>query len=267
MILTLAATAHAGAVARVLIVEPGAFVQPPEGDKHELAHLDRLDDDATLETNATGVVILQLHNDHLVRIESDLTLPVERIAMLHSPRAKRSVQEQLDALLYPDERERLSAMVSQAEGLGGWHGRLTVAQAVTQSDGGGGSVAPAPARPVDGAQSKQEKGGGSGPKVRGTLGDLASEASEAEGQVVEGWPQIADAYQPGGARAQCVATWNEALAIHILADAITVHPVVTEGTVRRLKVDGALPIPACLREGLVGQPASADAEPVTIRLR
>lgn len=268
MILSLlSSVASASEVARVLIVEPGAFVQL-DGDETQLAALDRLDENATLTTNDTGILVLQLHNDHLVRIESDLELPVGKLAMLNSPRSTRTVSEQLEALLYPDERERLGPMVASAEGIGGWHGRLTAAQAPPVNDGAGSG---------DGEEAEEEA------LTRGTPRPAASvpaaevsrgfsvgggEDGFAEpGQGPTDWTSAAARFQPGADGHGCIDAWSEQLAIHLLTDGVTLTPVVRDGKVARLKVDGAYPIPVCLRDALIGQPASEGAEAVTIRLK
>lgn len=249
--------AQATEVARVLIVEPGAQVERG-GERRTLEALDRLDESARLHTDETGILILQLHNDHLVRVESELELPVGKLAMLSGPRAKRSVSEQLQDLLYDDERERLGPMVSRAEGLGGWHGSLTAA-AVPGAGSGGASDRPS------------SDGGGGEPKSepRPAVGLVRGDKPEGDPVVkqAQGWPQVAALYQPDGVRRACLEEWSRELGIHILTDAITIDPLVRDGSVARLQVRGAYPIPMCLRNGLVGQPASADAEPVTIQLK
>jgi hypothetical protein len=69
----------------------------------------------TLELEANAWVTLALAtNDHVVRLDDELTLKIEGLAMLKATKQTRSYKEQLDAVVTPKEQEG-------ALRLAGWH--------------------------------------------------------------------------------------------------------------------------------------------------
>ncbi len=68
-------------------------------------------------------VVLQLRNNHLSRIDSNVTLAVADLAMIDAPATRVSIQQQLTRVLTPQERDDSGRIV-------GWHARLSAAQSV-----------------------------------------------------------------------------------------------------------------------------------------
>lgn len=88
----------------------------------------------TVITAEESAVILQLHNDHLVRVDEDLELTVSDIVLLDATPTSVSPQDQLASLLYPDER---GTMTGDSERIAGWHARMTAAyapKAISEAD-------------------------------------------------------------------------------------------------------------------------------------
>jgi hypothetical protein len=86
----------------------------------------------TLVTDEDDAIIVHLSNDHVVRIDSELELPLQGIVMRKAPKSDVPPGEQLAALLYEDELARIdSALLARAERVAGWHSRLTAADAYT----------------------------------------------------------------------------------------------------------------------------------------
>ncbi len=86
----------------------------------------------TLVTDEDDAIIVHLSNDHVVRIDSELELPVSGIVMLKADESAVEPGEQLASLLYTDERSGIDAdLLDRAERVAGWHSRLTAAEAYT----------------------------------------------------------------------------------------------------------------------------------------
>lgn len=74
----------------------------------------------SVEVAADAWVTLALKNDHVVRLDDELTVKVESLAMLKASRQTRTYKEQLDALVTPGEQEG-------ALRLAGWHATVMAA--------------------------------------------------------------------------------------------------------------------------------------------
>ena len=80
------------------------------------------------------VALFILGNEHVVRLDDDLSLAVGDLALLNAPKQTRTVVQQLDALLTAKERSRNERLI-------GWHASQTAAntQPVQLLKVGGGS--------------------------------------------------------------------------------------------------------------------------------
>ena len=83
--------------AKILVVHGAAAVrigaqEHPAKPGFQLARTD------VLVVKPGGLLVLRLHNDYVVTVDEDLTLPVKDLAMLDAPIASRSVADQLDTL-------------------------------------------------------------------------------------------------------------------------------------------------------------------------
>ena len=108
-------------VAHVHIVDGAATVKAANGFVFKAAPGIPLLRSDEITAPISGFVVLRLRNNFLVRIDEDLALTVSDILLLDAPRAKKSLDRQLDRLLTKKERQ-------EGERIAGWHARLTGAQ-------------------------------------------------------------------------------------------------------------------------------------------
>lgn len=80
--------------------------------------------DQLLVPPGAWVSLLLLANEHVVRLDDDVTLRVNELALFDAPKASRSMSEQLESLLTRAERRRLHERVT------GFHASLSPARAM-----------------------------------------------------------------------------------------------------------------------------------------
>lgn len=111
------------ALAKVLLLQGEVRIESADG------HAFAARPDAPLLTGDAIVlgpgsfVILQLGNGLLSRLDAAGRYPVAELAGLDAPAAERSIQQQLTALLEPDEKRNTERIV-------GWHARMAAGQGV-----------------------------------------------------------------------------------------------------------------------------------------
>lgn len=288
--LTACGQAGADEVASVMVTDGTAFVVQDGVETPARIGL-LLDRDDTVRTSADGAIVLQLVNDHVVRIDAELELAVSDLVMLSAPPSPVEPGKQLTALLYPAERERLGSIVSDAERVAGWHARLTAAYApsgIADEDVGG------PGGAADELKAKE-----STREEASTRGSNALPSGDAESQPVvasEALPSPPPPPQPSGpppkppkppkdARPrdrklapadapppkpvdpvevlaarfaasgdlhECLTDWAETLPVR--PESLEVRLVVRSGTVERAVVtSGGLRLPRCALDELEGE--------------
>ncbi|HCF59898.1 MAG TPA: hypothetical protein DFS52_18135, partial [Myxococcales bacterium] len=110
-------------VAYVLLVEGDARVHAAGGQfaARKGFRLDRSDE---LEVGLGGLLLVELKNGYLVRVDEDLRLPVRDIILLDAPRPEESLEAQLARLLTAEERRQFP------ERIVGFHARVAGAESV-----------------------------------------------------------------------------------------------------------------------------------------
>lgn len=284
--LLLPATASAEEVAAILLMQ--GEVTLSDGTTADVGV--GLERDDTIYVGEESAAVLHLHNDWLVRVDEDLELAVSDIVLLDAPRAERSIDDQLDDLLYPDERESMPG-IDRAERVAGWHARLTAAQAppsldyeaddlVAPSSSFAPSPAPPPPAPAPGASAVVEelaravetrRTRGSRKSKRAKSDDApmaAAPAPQPELKTEDAKPQAPatdlQALVQSGDGLTCLQEWLGTLPIDIYELRFTL--VAQDGVVHRVILDQGLTAPPCLREVLVGEPMSQDRVSFTIPL-
>lgn len=118
-----AAAGSGPALAKVLLFQGEVRIESADG------HAFAARPDAPLITGDAIVlgpgsfVILQLGNGLLSRLDAASRYPVTELAGLDAPAAERSIQQQLTALLEPDEKRNTERIV-------GWHARMAAGEGV-----------------------------------------------------------------------------------------------------------------------------------------
>ncbi|MBT3221560.1 MAG: hypothetical protein HN348_20965 [Proteobacteria bacterium] len=128
----LASSAWAEDVAAFLLVQGDVSVSSSEGAFEQVVVGTSLERDDLIKTDWDSAAILQLHNNHLVRIDEDLELKVSDLVLLDAPLSTADFKTQLDTLLYPEERASMDG-IERAERVAGWHARVTASYAPTTS--------------------------------------------------------------------------------------------------------------------------------------
>lgn len=110
-------------VAHVLLVEGDARVHAAGGQfaARKGFRLDRSDE---LEVGLGGLLLVELKNGYLVRVDEDLRLPVRDIMLLDAPPPEESLEAQLAKLLTAEERRQFP------ERIVGFHARVAGAESV-----------------------------------------------------------------------------------------------------------------------------------------
>lgn len=283
--------------ARALLVDGDVHVVRAGEEPVELRRGDEIDEADTIDTRDEGSVILQLDNDHLVRLDSEVQLPVNALAMLGAPKATASTKAQLDMLLDPEERDDYGGMVAATESVGGWRAQLAAAS--TRRSGRSGSVTaleerekqiapetsvpqPRPAPPPrsrravdlsrnfegagEGARSGGGNGAGPGAGFGVASGPPAQPAKPSQAVPGDLAPLLAK-FAPGAVDYQtCIMPWLQQTDVLSIRSEIVIAFEVSDGTIERVWEQEHIPLPRCLRQALVGKPVS-DEHPARLELR
>ncbi len=151
----------------------------------------------TVVVPASEFVIVHLTaNNHLVRIDDDVSLRVSDIVLLHAPRTSESLSTQLDRMVSSDEK-RVAERIA-----GTYAGRSAGDAAPPEAGGGSSSVSKA-----EGKMSKKSRGGGAmadldaapapRPAPRTTQSAPAPAAAPAPAPAAAAPPAPAPRAQPG----------------------------------------------------------------------
>jgi hypothetical protein len=97
------------------------------------------DEDDTLTVSPGAWAALVLRNRHVVRLDDDLVIRIDELALFRAPPSPTTVGAQLNRLLSPTERES-----AKSERLIGWHADLAAANTAPREKN---SSSPAPAPP------------------------------------------------------------------------------------------------------------------------
>lgn len=260
-----------GAVGRVALVQGEVLFRSAGGTVPATEGLSfgRAD---TVVAGRGAFAVLQLENGHLVRIDEELELPVERLALLAAPRARAGLRAQLDRLLTEEERR------AGAQRIAGWEARLSAGEALgaggaqkkreaASPSGAGAPVPPgvAPESPAaeagepspaapdspaphrmpeeDGRRKRQarpqplgKEAGWAQPPVRAPVPAAPSQPrSLAELETIARAPEVR----------RCLVAELEATGLHPAQ--VTLLLRLEGGEIRRLALDEGLSLPACAR--------------------
>ncbi|MBN2800844.1 MAG: hypothetical protein JXX28_17035 [Deltaproteobacteria bacterium] len=269
--LLVTAPALAEDVASVLLLQGDVSVQAP-GGAHAARVGEGLARDATVLVGEESSVVLYLHNEYLIRLDEDMSLPVSSIVILDAAPTTRSVKEQLDELLYPEERASMPG-VDRAERVAGWHARLSAGAAPPPSlSSQARVVAPAPAP----SMKEEAFAAPAPPVVEATSSSRAARRREASmaksaAPVLEISPApspspVAAATAPAPQQADlsallailhsedgraCLTEWTAGLPVSL--DHLDVDLRVRDGRVERVLLGQGLSAPRCLQELWVGE--------------
>lgn len=221
-----------------------------------------------LHTGEESFAVVLLPNRYLVRLDEDLELPVQDLALWDRPLTDRALQPQLDALLYPEERE---VYADARERIAGWTLRAHNAErdgvaAPARSRGaapaGGGGAAPAaPLRleaPVEeqrssgaapSAKSEQAKGFGGGAPAAPAVVEPAP-MDDGEAREVAAPPPIA---HHAAKVERCVADWR-ALDAGLPSPLELRFSLDAQGRIDRVFTADGRPVPACMKALWIGRP-------------
>ena len=258
-IMALSSVASAETVASVLMVEGQVYIGDDGSEQAATVGMEIDRDDAIVVDLDASLYVL-LHNNRVVALGEDIEIPAGRISGIDDPAVDASVKEQLAQILSPSDRERLGPMVSQAEGIGGWHGRMTAAVAPVRGgapERGSSKKMAAPAQP----EMAREEAAVEDPYA----GGLSLDATPTVPM-----PSLASlvvAYQPDGAESKCTRKWAKKL---VKGGAATVELMVKTddaGQIQAAFIDLGEPLPACLSEALVGQTIDPANPIVELRLK
>lgn len=110
------------AAVQVLLSEQDVSVEPGGGQQAFQAARGMLlqQSDRIVVGPGAWVALAILGNQHVVRLDDDLSLQVSELALLNAPKQSQSAVQQLDALLTKQERERTERLI-------GWHASQTAA--------------------------------------------------------------------------------------------------------------------------------------------
>lgn len=178
--LQLAGLAHAEDVAQVLAVDGTVNITRASGAIVPADPRVGLERGDTVQTGEDGAVILLLSNSRLVRVDEELELKVGDIALLTSAKTTVPPAQQLDALLYPGEREHMRG-IDDAERIAGWQARLSAATAIPAQR----EARTAPGATSLAASGAGEGGGGAGSIGLGALGGPGGGATLVEQQAAD----------------------------------------------------------------------------------
>ncbi|MDF1563438.1 MAG: hypothetical protein P1V51_10350 [Deltaproteobacteria bacterium] len=117
-------------LAQVILVQGEVELQRPGQEPRALAVGTQLDGRDVIVTDFESFAILHLKNGHLVRIDEELRLRVDKIALLGTTREAAPAARQLAALLYPEEEPLRAEALASAERTAGWHSRITAVETV-----------------------------------------------------------------------------------------------------------------------------------------
>lgn len=275
-----AGVARAEDVAQVLAVDGTVNIARASGAVVPADPRVSLDRGDTVQTGEDGAVILMLSNSRLVRVDEDLELKVGDIALLGSPKTVVPPAQQLDALLYPGERERMRG-IDDAERIAGWQARLSAATAIPAQRearlAGGSMLAPsglaaspppAPPPPADDAPEPPP------PPEDVATDDKSSDVAQTETDAIamssapkpqsaavppgEPAPErlakddIAAMFAKGGALYACGKEWRKATGLPAGTEALLVFRLSGKGTINRVVGDRGLAPPMCVRERFEG---------------
>jgi hypothetical protein len=113
----------------VLMVE-GDVWAVRDGVEQRLSTGDLVGSDDILKTAAGGMVVLQLRNQHLVRLDEDLSLPVTGLALYGAGPSTVAPDVQLAALLYDGETPPDDGF----ERIAGWQARKMAATSISSAE-------------------------------------------------------------------------------------------------------------------------------------
>lgn len=156
-------------VAMVVAVRGGAEIQPSQGLAFAAAPEQQLLRDDRIVTPPGSLVVVVLHNQHVVRLQPG-TLRVDAIAAFAEPPASEDLEQRFAKLLSPEERadpEIGGAIVRVA----GWNTRMTAAE----------TIAPLPPPALDARRRVEvaDEAGSHAPEEEDLSGASADEAGGA----------------------------------------------------------------------------------------
>jgi hypothetical protein len=128
----------------ILAVNGAATVTPGRGEPFAAKPDQELLADDTITTAEGGLVVLELHNRHVVRMTPGGTLRVDALAVYGEPPAGDDVAQRFAALLSP--RERDDGALQVASRVAGWNMRMTATQTFAPQVAPPASDQPAPPR-------------------------------------------------------------------------------------------------------------------------
>lgn len=107
---------------QVLVIENDVQVDPGGGQQRfkALGGMVLQKSDVVLVGPGAWVALVILGNEHVVRLDDDLSLKVADLALLNAPKQTQSAVQQLDTLLTKQERQRTERLI-------GWHASQTAA--------------------------------------------------------------------------------------------------------------------------------------------
>lgn len=273
-----------------VVTHAGAVTAGPSGALRPVTDDPQLDASDLVHTEPDSFVVLLLPNRYLVRVDEELELAVQELALWDRPPTEVDPAAQLDALFYADEATLRS---DASERIAGWDFRVqtaerakaeaprkrstsarptrapaseiemdeasTASEPVAASDAGGGEFPPSPPRAIgfggSGASPPPPpaKGAGSADGHGLELGEITDEPAVRGEEELAPHSEEAPARVPPPAVRTCLAKWKREAPW--LPDEVEIRfSVDAAGNVNRVFTTDGLPLPTCLREAVVGKP-------------
>jgi hypothetical protein len=270
----------------------GVRVTPAGGAAREAKVDDPLGAADVVSVPAGGFALLQLvKNGYVVRLDEDLELAVQEVALFNSPKTSASLKQQLDALLSKDERkginERMTgfyATAAAAETRAAERSRGATdvaADDVSDAKAPAKTTAAPPAPPTAGAapagapaaasqKTQREAVAPLRPRSTGApvvaaekkkafAADAEAPRRKASVAQTQGAPALPAWLKPASVRA-CLVTHVKSLGVNaVVGDSLTVYFKGRPGA-WRIQLEGAVPVPQCLKDAFdASTPPPSDA--------
>lgn len=242
--------ASAETVASVLMVEGQVYVTTDGQERAATVGME-IDRDSEIAVDLDASLYVLLHNNRVVALGEDIEIPAARISGVDDSQVASSVKDQLAEILSPSDRERLGPMVTQAEGIGGWHGRLTAAQGTVR--GSAPSKSRARSAPPKSAPMADEAGA-----PAPGAGGAAPPPPPAPPPAGPGLSVLVADYQPGGASSKCLKKWAKTLVKAGTESVELTVKVDDAGAVEAVFTMEGEPVPDCLVQELMGKAVAGE---------
>lgn len=267
------------AAAHILLVSGNVQLSEPDGTPLPPTEGHPLHRSVRIDTGTDGMIIVHLANQRLVRLDSELHLPLHDLALFDASTTTVSAEEQLRQLLEPEELDAHGRAVEEAnQRVAGWHARVQSAHrpsasvpeaaaapaeapAMEMEDGFGDDSLTRPPPPSRSARPRAARGpglGGLGSSSRGGGGGAPASGlgletgSSAGGGGAPPEKSAERAYQevPTNALQTCFQTyWDE---LDLPAATVEFDLDFVDGKVVRVRHARGLPLPACAVPLVIG---------------